>query len=1207
MNFDTFHSRLEGTNLIEASAGTGKTYTITWLFLRLILEKGLTVNQILVVTFTEAATEELRDRIRTRIREAAEGCLTGAFAEPQLETLIASCGPKQNALESLRQALRDFDQAAIFTIHGFCKRMLHENAFESNSLFDTELETDNIRLRQSLIEDFWRNQTYVQSRLFVNYLLSTKFLPGELGKLFSPNSMLPNLRLIPDAAERDLTAAERKFHAAFDEVAEAWQANHDEIQQLLLDAPGFKQVSYKKEKIAGWIDEMDGFIRFGRDESLLFENFGRFTRSALAEATKKNYAPPDHRFFALCETLLAARDELTEIYADQLRALKRKLILYVREKLPEQKRRLNILHFEDLLFNFHHALMAEGGDALAQKIREKYCAALIDEFQDTDSVQYEIFSRLFSAPPGVLFMIGDPKQAIYSFRGADVFAYMKASRTANARYSLDTNRRSERNLVQAVNVIFSRAVNPFIYPAIGFEKVAAADEIKQGPLLLYGKSEPPLQLWFLNAAQVSDSDKAMSKETARNSIYPAVAAEIARLLNLASHGEARFGGRSLDAGDIAVLVRKNSEAREMKRRLTAMGIPSVLYSAENLFDSGEALEMQRFLAAVIEPNREALLRAALTTDMIGLRGEQIDHLLRSEMDWEFWLLKFQNLHEVWRRRGFMTMFRQFLTEFSVQNRLMNFPDGERRNTNILHLAEVLHHQAIEKKWGMSELAQWLAEQRDPDAVRLEEHQLRLESDEKAVKLVTIHKSKGLQYPIVFCPFLWNGSTIGKNETFFMFHDEMNQDQLTLDMGSEYAEEHRRAAEKELLAENLRLLYVALTRAINRCYLAWGQINDAETSALAYLFHQPAEVGGTDRIAAVRERFLKMDSASLLSELKSLGSAAPESIAVSELPPGVGVTYQPDVSNQFELACRTFDGRIDSAWRITSFSALTSRVQPDQEIADYDATTAGDESRLAAEDETVAPAESATIFQFPRGAASGIFLHKVFEELDFVGISNADNANILRNKMAEYRIGSGWFPALSNMIKNVLSAPLPGRGGAFSLSQIPKNDRLNELEFYVPLKRLTADRLKIAFGKAGLTRSGEPLPGRIGQLVFSPAEGFLRGFIDLVFQHDGRYYIIDWKSNYLGARVGDYDETALRVAMDQSHYTFQYLLYTLALHQYLKYRIPGYDYETMFGGVFYIFLRGVDPSLGASFGVFADRPSGQAVDSLCRDLIVPAVD
>ncbi|NVM27028.1 MAG: UvrD-helicase domain-containing protein, partial [Desulfobacterales bacterium] len=596
---------------------------------------------------------------------------------------------------------------------------------------------------------------------------------------------------------------------------------------------------------------------------VLFQGFEKFTSGELEESVKKNHAPPGHPFFDLCQTLREKQRELERVFDQRLLGLKVELFHYVHDELVRRKGQKNIQFFDDLLLRLHRSLEEKSGEALAGAMRMKFRAALIDEFQDTDPIQYAIFKRVFGTGKGILFLIGDPKQAIYGFRGADVFAYMDAARDVESRYTLGENWRSEPDLIAAINAIFARADRPFVYDEIPFQPAAPATNKDPDFLRMDGQREPPLELWFVDASKVGEPGKTITKTRARELIPRAVADEISRLISLGRDSRTLIGKTPLSEGDIAVLVRTNSEARLMQETLSSLGIPSVLYTTESLFDSHEALEMDRVLAGISEPNNERLLKAAMATDMMGTRGEELDGLTEDETGWEKWLLNLKRYHDLWEEHGFIRMFRYLLFEQKVLTRLMSFPDGQRRTTNVLHLSEVLHVASTERRLCMAGLLKWLSEQRDSTAPRLEEHQLRLESDENAVKLVTIHKSKGLEYPVVFCPFAWGGSRIERKKDPFTFHDELDNMRLTLDLGSEGMDENRVFAEKEQLAENLRLLYVALTRARSRCYLVWGRFKDAETSAPAYLFHQQGLREGGNVVDTTEERFMGLRDEDLI--------------------------------------------------------------------------------------------------------------------------------------------------------------------------------------------------------------------------------------------------------------------------------------------------------------------------------------------------------
>jgi exodeoxyribonuclease V beta subunit len=543
------------------------------------------------------------------------------------------------------------------------------------------------------------------------------------------------------------------------------------------------------------------------------------------------------------------------------------------------------------------------------------------------------------------------------------------------------------------------------------------------------------------------------------------------------------------------------------------------------------------------------------------------------------------------------MFRHLLSELDVLPRLISFADGERRNTNLLHLAEVLHQASIDGKLGMSGLLNWLSEQRTADLRWVEEHQLRLESDANAVRLVTIHKSKGLEYPVVFCPFTWGGSRLRNSTEPFVFHDEADDMRLTLDLGSANKAEHRAFAEKEQLAENLRLLYVALTRARNRCYLVWGRFNQGETSAPAYLFHHQG--AGENVVDATAERFIRLTDKDVFAELTSLLEKSNGTINLSALPERPGKDYLLPTSAVPRLRCRSFSGDIDRQWQISSFSALVSGKPFQAELGDRDPVSVEDHESIA---EPVIEEEATGIFSFPKGTKAGTFMHDVFEHLDFYRVDISEVERLVAGKLIEYGFEPGWLETICDMIQKVLSVPLLEGRDDFTLSLIQNNQRLNELEFYFPLKSITPGRLRSLFAKYAGPDLPTRFPERIGQLEFAPVKGFMKGFIDMVFQFEDRFYMVDWKSNFLGNRVEDYERNRLTAIMEHHFYVLQYHIYSLALNEYLNSRLLSYDYEKHFGGVFYIFLRGVDPVRDRDYGVYRARPPRKLMKALRTNLI-----
>ncbi len=1198
---DLLNDPLEGSNLTEASAGTGKTYAIAALFLRLVLEQHLAVDEILVVTFTQAATEELKDRIRNKLREAVQAVSLGGSEDAFLSRLVKRHRDSKAALRHLVEALRAFDQASICTIHGFCRRVLYENAFESGTLFDTDLVAYQEDLKAEIVHDFWRKHFYKASPFFVHYAIRNKVSPDGLWSLLGNKVTQPYLKVIPKGAPPDSSLQEKAFLQCFQEVREAWRAARSEVECILLNEKGLSRHKYEKANIPLWIHSMDEYVASEARSGVLFKGFDRFTSRGLKDAVKKGHRSPAHPFFELCEELSQKQEELERVFEQQLIALKAQLFDFMQYELNRRKEEKNLQSFDDLLQRVHCALMGERGEALAKAVRKRFKAALIDEFQDTDPVQYDIFKKLFGVEKSLLFLIGDPKQAIYGFRGADVFAYMDAARHVEFRNTLGENWRSEPGLIAAINGIFSHNDHPFIHDDIPFQAAVPATRKDAEVLSIDGKSEPPLHIWSLKTGKTKECGSVIGKMRARELISAAVAAEISRLLRLARDGQALLGERPLREGDMAVLVRRNADAHLVQEALAALDIPSVLYSAANLFDSNEALQLERLLAGITEPSQAQAVRAALATDMMGVKGEDLHALLEDEVAWEKWLLTFKQYHDLWNECGFIRMLRTLLLKQGVLTRLMSLPQGERRNTNLLHLSEVLHQASVEKKLGMAGLLKWFSEQRDPSAPRLEEHQLRLETDEAAVKVLTIHKSKGLEYPVVFCPFMWDGSRVRKANEPFTFHNPEDHLRLTLDLGSPRKDENRVFAEREQLAENLRLLYVALTRAKNRCYLVWGRFNEAESSAPAYLFHHPEGWEG-NVVNAVEAKFVAMTEEEMLSDMEALQERAEGTISLCEMPMEEGITYSPPSNKSPKLSCRRFIGHIDHSWQISSFSSLISGQTRWTELPDHDPASSLESHDQRALEELEAPESPTGIFAFPKGARAGTFLHDLFEHLDFTSPKALFMEKLVAEKLQDYAYAGRWHETLCNMIRKVLFVPLdPGRKD-FTLSRIGNKDRLNELEFYFPLQSISPDSLKGLFQKHQGHVPFAHFPEQMERLRFSPVRGLMKGFIDMVFQFENRFYLVDWKSNFLGPRLEDYDQQRLTAAMEEGFYVLQYHLYAVALHQYLRLRSPGYAYEKDFGGVLYIFLRGVDPDRGPDFGVYRDRPSGALINELSASLI-----
>lgn len=1195
--FDLARAPLEpGVTLIEASAGTGKTFTIAGLFLRLILERDCSVREILVVTFTEAATEELRGRIRDRLAQAANALASGgATSDPVLRELLAPHLPRREVLLArLERALAGFDEAPIFTIHSFCLRTLRDRAFESGALFDTDLLQDDARLTQEIADDFWRSRVYPADELPVQFLLKSKLRPDSFLPLLRLAQRHPNLEVISRVDGQLPATLLNQLDGAFARARELWNARGADLRAAFGNSDAWAKGNHAKpEFVAGMWSALAACFDQQAQTPESLEALDFFGAAALAEDTAAGRSSPRHPFFELCDEIVGcARDAIT--------GLRLEFLQFARQELPRRKRQLKVQTYDDLLTRLRAALQSPAGPALAAEVRAKYRAALIDEFQDTDPVQWEVFQNIFvprnptdSIP--ALFLIGDPKQAIYAFRGGDIFTYLDAAAASDQAWTLGRNFRSESPFVRAVNTIFGNVEAPFFFRDIEFRPVAAAGETDRAPLTEGNAAPASVHWWFMRR---ETGAKAITKDMAESVLPGIVAAEIVRLLN----GPARLGDAPVRPRDIAVLVPENRHAALMQEALRAVAVPAVLHTEESVFASREALELERVLAALAQPSNERRLRAALATELLGADGPALDALARDEAGRERRRELFLTGHERWCEQGFMPMFRHWLQAAEVRPRLLRFVDGERRLTNLLHLGEVLHAAATEQRLGISGLLRWLAVRIHSLEKAAEEHQLRLERDDDAVRLVTIHKSKGLEYPIVFLPFSWRSSEPPRRAEGVLFHRrEAGATRFFCDLGTDYIEANREREFEERLAENLRLLYVALTRARNRCYLIWGAFRGAATSAPAWLLHRAPQLAencvasSTDGesgepcpglCAAMTTHFKSLSDAALRADLERLSakSGNPPSISVEELPAPSAQRYEPPRGTNELLAPRRSTRDLAADWRITSFSGLV-------------AGHGGERPDRDAEHRSRAPDTGATgLFAFPRGTQAGTCLHQVFEELDFTQADDAALRVLVESKLRLNSIAPNEFaPGVIEAVRRTLAVPLdPGRPD-FTLARVSLAERLTELEFFLPLRHLS-----LALLQQGLAPAGADVGARLGALGFRPAGGFLRGFVDLVFRFDGRFYILDWKSNWLGNRAADYGPAALRAEMVNRFYVLQYHLYAAALHEHLKLRLPGYQYDRHFGGVFYVFLRGMDPAR-PELGLFRDRPTATTIERLSRAL------
>jgi exodeoxyribonuclease V beta subunit len=1204
---------LHGVRLIEASAGTGKTYTIAALYLRLILGHGndngflrpLTPPEILVVTFTNAATEELRDRIRCRLTEAASFFGGHTAGDDYLTALRSEFAEDHwpSCAMRLERAAQWMDEAAVYTIHAWCQRMLRQHAFDSGGLFDFQVDADDRELLETAACDYWRCWFYPLSASLIGaWTRLTKIaVPSDLLAAVKPFLKTPPMEEAPENPFMLLQKRCRMIEAA----RQIWEEDFENAISRLRQARADKTLNgnkYRETFLEDGIRQLAGWVF--RNASLPdADKLKKLSASGLQDGVSKNKTAPEHPAYAALDSLNNMPDA---------RGIANELLHHaakdIARRVQGEKQRNARTSFDDLLNRLRNALQASTDGRLAAIIRAQYPVAMIDEFQDTDPVQYAIFSSVYRGASDIgLIMIGDPKQSIYAFRGADVYTYLSARKDAgDTVFTLGTNYRSTEGMVQAVNRMFlSAARQPdgaFLFKdKIPFYEAQTRRDDKE-QFVVCGR--PVAGMRFCRLAQTEPVSK-----TTENGYEPRIAQcaadDIARLLNSGQRGEAGFQSpdgafRPLLPGDIAVLVRTGKESRIIRQALNRRNIPSVYLSdRDSVFDTGEAISIQSLLRACAAPEDASLLRAALAVDILGLPMAWLDRLNRDESAWETEGERFRRFRDIWRHQGVLPMLRALLMAFDVPARLLSHPGGERILTNVLHISELLQ-TAASRLDGEHALIRWLSEQiRRPDTENSEELVLRLESDEALVRVVTIHKAKGLEYPLVYLPFVCSFREVSdEKDRVLCFHDSDGRWIVTQNPTPDAVA----AADRERLAEDLRILYVAATRSRHACWMGVGVMKaSADRKGATSLLHRSAIghlLSGGDAVfvEALPEKLavMKGDCAHIVIETEPSSEEGPEMFR----PHSEAVRLSP---------ARSFSGDILRDWKISSYSGVArDAVHPASGIPEHDVSQPhADFPNSPAEDQLieintespdvsgVVPTEL-TIHTFPRGPEAGTFLHDLLEMAVTEGLSASGKypagvaariRTFCRYRRQEERAEfvTGW---LLQFLKT--SLPLPEQNGWMTLAALSPEICQTEMEFFIPVGEVDTRELDRAVIGAVVPGAARP---ELRQEVF---RGMLKGYMDMAFCWQDRYYVLDYKSNYLGENEAAYTRDAMRRAMLEHRYELQYVLYTLALHRLLKSRLPDYDYRRDVGGVLWVFLRGVGAE---GQGVYLDKPPQSLIERL----------
>ncbi len=1203
---------LTGLQLIEASAGTGKTYTITSLYLRLILGRGTSrpyaVNEILVLTFTTAATAELKHRIRIRLMETRLYFLTRHLAAlnqiddiklPDTDVVICEFYDQSPDVDRdirlLTASIALLDDAAIFTIHGFCSRVLADYAFETGTLFDQQADPDPDAMLTLAVEDCYRSELMGLSPPALEIAQRMWPSPISLQRQIRKFIYRDEIEVLPPEHPVDMS----RYRTLAGVIKQMWI--EQDIPSILRDA-GFianrRCLTHIDEMTRFCADtELDGRVRSGAN---LWE---LWTKSHMQRHLKKSGQLPDHPVFEHFDELWSLQHEFAQLKAN----LWHQVLHNIRQRLGHQQAELGVLTLDDLLSrvaaNLSHT-------TLARRLAERWPVAMIDEFQDTDDTQYRIFKRIYidlhaSDPRSgtdaietgaigerALFMIGDPKQAIYQFRGADVYTYINARRQTAEQsgvHSLSVNYRSTPPLVEAINHLFDQ---PDIFDNdedMPFTPVDAG--LPEQPLLIRSARVAPVVIRHITGAD----GKGLQAAEANTLATEWVAEEIAGNL---LHPDTTIDGEPLHAGQIAILVRDKNHARASQQSLARRRIRSVYLTLESVFLTETATDLMTVLEAVLNPGDERKIRAALASPLLASTADELARLSEDTLLQQDTLTEFQRYHSRWAKAGIAPMMESLINQRGVAGRLLQTKEGERQLTNLRHLTELMQERAMVAP-GMHRLLKWyIRERQEALTVAPEAHQLRLESDRNLVKLVTMHAAKGLEYDVVLIPIAGFGLLFANREPH-LYHDLANDRyQLKVDVGGSATAAQQ--ASVEGISEDMRLLYVAATRARLRCYLGMPHTRGARQTAFARLLGYEGKREMADVFSALPDALF---DTGFVTEVERTGLNEPSEGAEVLTPPATRPA-------------------LDQRWQVHSYTGITQLLaahepetdQPgysDDDVHLQNSSQDGSQPKVLAASDATDPFDLArTRFTFPRGPRAGIALHSLMEDLEFTQPPETQKPILQQclERVGLAREQASWVPVLQDWCSDILSNDL----GGFSLREITRTNRMDEMEFHFPVH--TNDRV------FDFLREHSYLEGPSGDVNNSiDISGLMTGLIDLTFRYNDQYFIVDYKSNYLGPDRTDYREVNLDEAMRSHQYKLQYLIYTIAITRHLRLTLDDFDYERHFGGAYYLFLRGMDGKTGenrqggeveeageaSSTGIFFDKPPIAHVEALDALLIQQA--
>lgn len=1171
-NFDPLTIPIKnGIHLIEAGAGTGKTHAITNLYLRLLIEFSLSVENTLVLSYTNEAVINLKTKIRMIMSELLAMLIANNIS-PYYKEWYSRLPNKLGAKLVLETAIHYFDEAKIFTIHSFCNYILRENSLQTGLKNTWQILPDHSLILKEAVEDFWRCEFYSADQSVIQYLISNNYSPELLLKRVRMFVCKPFLLVEQPTCNTHPAELLKQLNNKFYKARDLWNQYRSDIA-IILTSPKVNKIIYKPHILQSWLEAMDKYLSSSNPNNI-FNNFDKFTTSKIYKVNEfiRNNYELSHQFFNICQDINDISDKIKN-YFEYILLIK--LIYWCNSEIHRKQNYTRILSYDDLLGVIYTEIIIKNNKELINKIQTRFPTVLIDEFQDTNFVQYAIIKKIYFSNKNVVFLVSDPRQAIYNY--AENNTYLNARSEVTQIYTMHVNWRADNRLIKANNALFALYYqNPL--DNITFE---TTKNYKQDLLWINNELEPPMQLWFIEEDTNKFNQSFLSKELAERNAVLITTTEIIKLLKMGHLGSACIGHTTeyctpISGGDIAVLVQNYQQSLLISQSLSQAGISNIQYAPSSIFASEEAEQMEWLLAAVLDPNNKSYIRLVLLVFVANFDLNYLSKLIENEEYYNNWVDKLCNYKVLWNQYGFMHFFRLFISENHIVEQLLQYNYGKRKITNFLHLSELIHQAGYKKFMEFS--LQWLQKRRVMSTLSEKEDQLRIINDNKhSVKVLTIYNSKGCEYPIVFCPFLWDSLLTNKN--YVMQYDAASKDSniLNLRLGINHYEKIL-TKQEVLMAEKFRVFYVAITRAKQRCYIIFCKTKGTQNSPVFwFLRDQDKTCSIFDKINLVIQPVQDV-----INVTKILANSYNSKISFTHTDSLIPKDNKNINTHENNIKKIPYTNISKQAWKISSFTQLREQenlgkilhlpfLEQDIEvdIGNY-------------QPKNVMP----SMLNFPRGANTGRCLHKIFENVNFSKVTYTSLVNTVSSVLRKFGINQDWTFVVTDMIKHVLSTPLDTQE-LIVLNKIKEENCLKEFEFLYSSNSNLVATLKELFPSYNYKNSS------INQKEYLL---YMHGYIDLIFQaSDGKFYLLDYKSNWLGPNLDFYHKDNLEIVMTSKLYTWQYLIYTVALHRYLRNRLASYEYHSHFGGVFYLFIRGI--SLDRNYGIYYIIPEFNLVKQL----------